>query len=156
MAGNFTIKHGVLQQAGCVASSYAPSATIKVLTGLVEAGREGHQARKSSTKVSSWKTITGHREGQGCRRDVRVRRAAHALRQCTYYCPKKGWKKFTSVTSSTSEYCALKGVRIEAQLKGKWSLKLPGLSKGTIYVDTGPGTAPTRQQGSSDKAKLTK
>jgi hypothetical protein len=86
---------------------------------------------KSANRVSSWKTVRGTVSDKGAGAGavfVWVTRITSTAAYC--YTPRKTWKR----VYSDEELYDCDGVRAKLS-KGKWSLGVKGLKKGTIYFD---------------------
>ncbi|GAA2505368.1 hypothetical protein Ahu01nite_042160 [Winogradskya humida] len=86
---------------------------------------------KNPTKIKSWKTVTGTVSDKGSGAPyvyVWVTRINGSAVYC--YTPAKKWKR----VYSEEQYNNCAPVAITPS-KGKWSLKINGLGKGTVYVD---------------------
>ncbi|WP_067508652.1 PKD domain-containing protein [Actinoplanes sp. TFC3] len=107
----------------------------------------------SSNRIKSWKTVTGTVSDKGSGVPyvyVFVSRISGSKVYC--YTPQKKWKRVYTETDYNN--CVPIAVK---PAKGKWSVKVNGLAKGTIYVDAiAWDWADKQSKWSSVKAKLTR
>jgi hypothetical protein len=107
----------------------------------------------SSNRLKSWKTVTGTVSDKGSGVPyvyVWVSRISGSKVYC--YTPQKKWKR----VYSQDEYNNCLPIAVKPA-KGKWSVKVNGLQKSTIYVDAVAfDWADKQSKWSSVKAKITK
>ncbi|MFI7541180.1 PKD domain-containing protein [Actinoplanes sp. NPDC049599] len=87
---------------------------------------------KSSNRIKSWKYATGTAKDKGSG-VYRVAVYASRLTGSKFYCysAKNTWKRVTS-DAQADKYCVPHYVKAK---KGKWTLRLKGVAKGTLWVD---------------------
>jgi hypothetical protein len=87
---------------------------------------------KNSNRIKSWKYATGTAKDKGSG-VYRVAVYAARLNGDKFYCysSKNTWKRVTS-DAQADKYCVPHYVKAK---KGKWSLRLKGVAKGTLWVD---------------------
>jgi hypothetical protein len=110
----------------------------------------------ASNKLKSWKTVKGTFKDKGATAEivnVWVTRVTGSKTYC--FTTKKKWKRYYG-NAGYNKYCSRSSVEVLI-VKGKWSMKLPGLKKGTIYVDARAWDwADNASKWASVKAKITR
>jgi hypothetical protein len=87
---------------------------------------------KNSNRIKSWKYATGTAKDKGSG-VYRVAVFGSRLTGDKFYCysSKNTWKRVNS-DADAEKYCVPHYVKAK---KGKWSLRLKGVAKGTLWVD---------------------
>lgn len=108
--------------------------TVAVVTVKTDNWKPTVKIKKpaSANRLKSWKTVSGTVADKGSgvtHAFVLVSRVTGGKEYCLT--PKKQWKR---ITSDAQWYKLCLGTAVKVN-KGKWSMKVPGLKKGTVYVD---------------------
>jgi hypothetical protein len=110
----------------------------------------------SPNRLKSWKTIKGTVSDKGATSPyvyVWVERVTGSKTYC--YTTKKTWKRYYG-NAGYDKYCGSSPVEVKIS-GGKWSMKLPGLKKGTIYVSARAWDwSDNASKWASAKAKMTR
>jgi hypothetical protein len=88
----------------------------------------------SPNRLKSWKTVKGTVSDKGATSPyvyVWATRVTGSKAYC--YTAKKTWKRYYD-SAGYDKYCSYSPVEVRIS-GGKWSMKLPGLKKGTLYID---------------------
>ncbi|RSM41380.1 hypothetical protein DMB66_56090 [Actinoplanes sp. ATCC 53533] len=110
----------------------------------------------SANRLKSWKTIKGTVADKGAIAPYVYVWATRITGNKSYcFTAKKTWKRYYG-TAGYNKYCSRSSVEVTIT-KGKWSMKLPGLKKGTLYVDARSWDwADNASKWASVKAKITR
>jgi hypothetical protein len=88
----------------------------------------------SPNRLKSWKTIKGTIADKGATSPYVYVWATRVTGSKSYcFTTKKKWKRYYG-NAGYDKYCGASPVEVKIS-GGKWSMKLPGLKKGTLYVD---------------------
>jgi hypothetical protein len=126
--GPVTIRAAFTNKFGTSSWLYAARPTVKTdsWTPVVKVTKPS-----GSNKASSWKTVKGTVTDKGSGAPYVYVWVAEQVGS-KYYCFNKGWHVITS-DAAYYKYCYY-GIPVK-NVKGKWSLKVGGVKKGTFYVD---------------------
>ncbi|AGL21079.1 PKD domain-containing protein [Actinoplanes sp. N902-109] len=150
MKGRITLRATFYNKYGATSAIYAGVVNVKTDSWkpVVKVKKPG-----SSNRLKSWKTVTGTVTDKGSGVPyvyVFVSRISGSKVYC--YTPQKKWKR----VYSDDEYNNCLPISVKPA-KGKWSVKVNGLQKGTIYVDAlAIDWSDHQSKWSSVKAKITK
>ena len=148
--GPVTIRASFTNKWGTSSLFYAARPTVKTdsWTPVVKVTKPS-----SSNKASSWKTVRGTVTDKGSGAPYVYVWVAEQVGS-KYYCFNKGWHLITS-DALYNKYCYY-GIAVK-NVKGKWSLNVGGVKKGTFYVDARTEDWADRISAwSSIKVKITK
>lgn len=129
---------GIVRPKATFHNQYGASSAIQIakLTVKADGWRPTVKIAKpgSSDRIKSWKTVKGTAADKGSGLN-RVAVFATRFNGSKVYCytAKKTWQRVNvNSDSQINKYCVPHYVKIS---KGKWSLSLKGVAKGTLYVD---------------------
>jgi len=149
--GLFTLRATYTNKLGASSAVLIGKVTVKKDTAkpVVKITKPG-----SANRLKSWKVIKGTVADKGAIAPYVYVWATRITGSKSYcYTAKKQWKRYYG-SSGYNKYCTPVEVTIT---KGKWSMKLPGLKKGTLYVDARAWDwADNASKWASVKAKITR
>lgn len=148
--GGVTLRVTFTNKIGASSAIYAGKVTVKTDSWkpVVKVKKP-----KNANRIKSWKTVTGTATDKGSGVPYVYAFATRITGTAVYcYTPQKKWKRV--YTEEQFNDCRPLELKVN---KGKWSFKLNGLKKGTLYIDAKAwDRADNASKWASIKSKITK